>query len=128
MYFNKVSETHTHTHTHMLAFGLCAFVKPKKIWKKIIIKINRSMSYLITSSICLNNYTYHIHVFYHSCQKNKLTQYLKKNTFWCKLWTSCYMIALIFVTVAFKSTFPTIVQFRTSCSTVVPYITIIAGL
>lgn len=32
MYFNKVSETHTHT--HMSAFGLCAFVKPKKNDKK----------------------------------------------------------------------------------------------
>lgn len=71
MYFNKVSETHTHTYVGIQSVCFCQTKKKND-------KKNRSMSYLITSSICPNNYTYHIHVFYHSCQKNKLTQYLKK--------------------------------------------------
>lgn len=51
----------------MLVFGLCVFVKLKKMIKKKIIKINCSMSYLIMLLICFNNYIYYIYVFYYLC-------------------------------------------------------------
>lgn len=62
MYFNKVFEIYI----YMLVFGLCVFVKLKKMIKKII-KINCSMSYLIMLLICFNNYIYYIYVFYYLC-------------------------------------------------------------